>query len=55
MIINEAVVKGYTVRVNADVITGLFEVKVGRNTYWACDSKEEAEKSFKEIIEKLAA
>ncbi len=53
MIINEAVVKGYTVRVNADVITGLF--KVGRNTYWACDSKEEAEKSFKEIIEKLAA
>jgi len=55
MIAEQAKVNGYTITLKTCMVTNIWEVMIGRKTYWTCDTEKAARGYYEEYKETLKA
>ncbi len=55
MIVDQARVNNFTVTLKTCLVTNAWEVMIGRQTYWTCDTEKAARGYFEEYKESLKA
>ena len=55
MIVEQVRVNNYTVTLKTCLVTNIWEVMIGRQTYWTCNTEQAARENYEEYKEKLKA